>query len=69
MLTFVKSNLVMRGKEQLFTRWQSTLHAESDPAKAYRAIVEYFIHEGIDYEQFWSQLFDSESSSKPFCAV
>jgi len=69
MLTSVKNNLIMQGKEQLFTRWQSTLHAESDPAKAYRTIVECFIHEGIDYEQFWSQLFDSDSSSKPFCVV
>jgi len=67
--SLIKSNLVMQGKEQLFTHWQSTLHAELDPAKAYRTIVESFIHEGIDYEQFWSQLFDSDSSSKPFCVV
>jgi len=67
--SLIKSNLVMQGKEQLFTLWQSTLHAESDPAKAYRTIVECFVHEGIDYEQFWSQLFDSDSSSKPFSAV
>ena len=54
----------MRGKKHLFTRWQSTLDAESDPAKAYRTIIEIFVHEGIDYEQFWSQLLDSDHSSK-----